>query len=323
MKPSQGVLNWLLDPRQPAVRYHALLRLLDRKEDDWEVRTAYSRLTRIGWAHKILASQRPGGFWESRKDLYRPKYTATIWCLIVLADLGLTAKDPRIKRPCEFFLNEYTRPDGGFDDSTNPLSRSEVCLTGNLARTLVRCGYLEDARVRAAYDWLVDHQMDDGGWHCFIERAAGRGTLDCWEALSAYSVLPRRKWTRRIKRSVENGAAFYLERKLFQEGRRYIPWFRFHYPVHYYYDILVGLDVLTSLGYADDKRLKPALEILKGERREDETWDLGSIHPDLGTGADYKLKKRPKRFALERENHPSKWITLTALSVLKKVDEAS
>ncbi|HKM77866.1 MAG TPA: hypothetical protein VJZ03_02220 [Candidatus Bathyarchaeia archaeon] len=323
MRPPQSVLNWLLEPGQPAVRYHTLLRLLDRCEDDWEVRSAYSRIPRIGWAYNILASQKPGGFWESRKDLYRPKYTATIWRLIVLADLGLTAKDARIRRPCEFFLNEYARSDGGFDDSTSPLSRSEVCLTGNLARTLVPCGYVNDARVRAAYDWFVDHQMEDGGWHCFVEQAGGRGTLDCWEALSAYSVLPRRKWTRRIKRSVERGAEFYLERRLFQYGRRYTPWFRFHYPVHYYYDVLVGLDVLSSLGYADDKRLKPALEILDSERRIDGTWSLDRIHPDLGTGADYKLKKRAKRFALERENQPSKWITLTALSVLKRVDEVS
>jgi len=316
-------LNWLLEPRQPAVRYHTLLQLLDRRVDDWEVRSTYSNLPRIGWAHNILWSQKSAGFWESREDLYRPKYTATIWRLIVLADLGLTAKDPRIRRSCEFFLREYARPDGGFDDSSSLLSKSEVCLTGNLTRTLVRCGYLEDVRVRSAYDWFVDHQMDDGGWHCFVELAAGKGTLDCWEALSAYSVLPRRKWTKRIKRSVESGAEFYLERKLFREGRRYTPWFRFHYPVHYYYDILVGLDVLTSLGYADDKRLKPALKILEGKRRVDGAWGLGPIHPDLGTGADYKLKKRPKRFALERENQPSKWITLTALGILKRVDEAS
>jgi len=323
LRLSQDVLNWLLESTQPAVKYHTLLRLLDRKEDDCEVTSAYSHISLIGWARDILASQKPTGFWESREDLYRPKYTATIWRLIVLADLGMTAEDIRIRRPCEFFLKEYARPDGGFDDSTSAISRSEVCLTGNLTRTLVRCGYVEDTRVRAAYDWFVDHQMEDGGWHCFVEQAAGKGTLDCWEALSAYSVLPRNKWTTKIKRSVENGAEFYLERRLIHEGRRYAPWLRLHYPIHYYYDILVGLDVLTVLGYAGDKRLKPALEVLKNQRRVDGTWNLGPINPDLGMGAKYTFKGRPKRFALEKEDQPSKWITLTALSILKRVDEAS
>ena len=66
-----------------------------------------------------------------------------------------------------------------------------------------------------------------------------------------------------IKASIQRGAGFYLERKLFEEGGpKYRPWFRLHYPVHYYYDILVGLDVITALGFGGDKRLTPALEIL-------------------------------------------------------------
>jgi hypothetical protein len=221
------------------------------------------------------------------------------------------------------FLKEYHRADGGFDTPSATWSRSELCVTGNLARTLTLCGYGEDPRVRSALDWLVEKQMDDGGWHCFYERAFGRGTLDCWEGLSAFAVLPRRKWTRRIKRCVENGAEFYLAHKLFRQGRPYKPWLRFHYPVHYYYDLLVGLDVVTSLGYGGDKRLKSAIQILDQKRLPDGTWALDAIHPDLGIGAGYRFKKRPKRFALEDPGRPSKWITLTALRVLKRVDQES
>jgi len=322
MKLDQEVLDWLLEPSQPAVRYHTLLGLLDYSKENREVRKAYANIPRFGWAHQILQAQKPGLFWESRKNLYLPKYTATIWRLIVLSDLGLTAKDERVRKPCEFFLNEYSRPDGGFDSPSSTWSRSELCLTGNLARVLVRCGYGEDHRVVSAFDWVVEHQMEDGGWHCFYERAFGRGTLDCWEGLSAFAVLPRRRWTRRITRSVERGAEFYLERKLYKQGHtRYLPWLRFHYPVHYYYDLLVGLDVITSLGYAGDRRLKAALQILQRKRRPGGTWALDATHPDLGAGAGYRFKKQPKRFALERETRPSKWITLTALRVLKRVEE--
>jgi len=140
MKLDQEALNWLLEADQPAVRYYTLLDLLEYSNGDHEVREAYSNIPKFGWAPQIFKTQKPGGFWESRKDLYRPKYTATIWRLIVLSDLGLTAKDQRIRKPCEFFLNEYSRPDGGFDGPSSTWSRSEVCLTGNLARVLVRCG---------------------------------------------------------------------------------------------------------------------------------------------------------------------------------------
>jgi hypothetical protein len=320
MKIEQRVLDWLLEQSQPTIRYYTLLDLLDYPSESEEVRRACSNISKFGWAHDILLSQKPGGYWESRKDLYLPKYTATVWRLIVLADLGLTAKDERIRKSCELFLNEYSRPDGGFDSPSTTWSRSELCLTGNLARTLLRCGYGEDRRVLAAFDWLIENQKDDGGWHCFYERAFGRGTLDCWEGLSAFAALPRSKWTRRIKRSVERGAEFYLKRELFKQGRHYAPWLRFHYPVHYYYDALVGLDVVTSLGYTDDKRLKPALRLLEGKRRADGTWALDAVHPDLGRGASYRLKRKPKRFALEKEGRSSKWITLTALRVLKRVE---
>ena len=155
------------------------------------------------------------------------------------------------------------------------------------------------------------------------ERAFGRGTLDCWEGLSAFAVLPRRKWTRGIRRCVESGVEFYLARELFRQGRRYQPWLRFHYPVHYYYDVLVGLDVITSLGHGRDRRLKRALQILERKRLPDGTWALDAIHPDLGIGAGYRFKKRPRKFALEKPGKSSKWITLTALRVLKRVDETS
>jgi hypothetical protein len=317
-------MAWLLEPEQPAARYHALVGLLGRSESAKDVRLARADIPLRGWAARILREQKPGGFWESRDNLYLPKYTATIWNLIVLADLGMTAHDERVRRACELFLEEYSRPDGGFDAPSSNWSRSELCLTGNLARTLVLCGYAEDRRVRAAFDWLVENQMDDGGWHCFYEHAFGRGTLDCWEGLSAFAALPRSRWTRGMKRSVERGAEFYLRKELNRQGRhRYVPWYRFHYPVHYYYDILVGLDVLTKLGYGGDKRLGAALMLMNEKRRADGTWALDSVHPDLGAGAGYRLTKGVTPFALEAKGHPSKWITLTCLQVLKRVEEAS
>ena len=74
-----------------------------------------------------------------------------------------------------------------------------------------------------------------------------------------------------MKLAVEKGAEFFLERELHRQGDRYEPWYRFHYPVHYYYDLLVGLDFMTALGYSDDKRLGYAS--LCSRRREGQTED--------------------------------------------------
>jgi hypothetical protein len=304
------VVDWLLEREQPVVRYYTMVNLLDKSTNNEEVGGAYSDMTKRGWAFDILKEQEPGGYWESREDLYQPKYLATNWRSIVLSDFGLTKEDRRIEMAAELFFKEW------LEVKDNVLTDGEVCVVGNLARTLTRFGYADDSRVKKLFDWLVQDQKEDGGWHCF---KSDKGTLDCWEALAAFASLPREKWTRSIKKSAEKGAEFYLERELFKEGERYEPWFRFHYPVHYYYDILVGLDTITALGYGSDKRLGPALKIIEEKRRPDGTWALEAVHPDIGPGANFSLRKQPTPFVLEEKGKPSKWITLTALRVMKRV----
>jgi hypothetical protein len=179
----------------------------------------------------------------------------------------------------------------------------------------------DDVRVRKALDWIADVQKEDGGWNCFPSK---RGTLDAWEGLAAFAALAKEKRTRRINRSIERGAEFYLEKRLFSQGRRYEPWFRFHYPVHYYYDLLVGLEILTDLGYSDDARLGPALKILRNKRGSRSRWSLDGIQPDIPRDDPYQSGPpwepfMPIPFALEKAGEPSKMITLRCLRVLKKV----
>jgi len=325
------VINWLLEENQPSVRYYTLVDILEYKEEDGVVRKAYSEISHRGWANDILKLQKPDGFWERKKPswskdvlgwiefLYRPKYLATNWRALVLADLGLTNKDERTRKIADLFFGYKLQLGSSFNFFTE-----EACIVGNTARMLTRFGYAGDYRVQKLYARLLEDQREDGGWNC---HSPNRGTLDNWEPLAAYAALPKSKRTRKIERSIAKGAEFYLERKLFEEGKtRYTPWFRFHYPNHYYYDILIGLDLLTDLGYAHDQRLNAALRILKKKRRSDGTWLLDKVHPDLGPGAtlsSFAIDKRPKPFALEKEGAPSKWITLNALRVLKRTDDAS
>jgi len=317
------VIDWLLEEDQPSVRYCTLVDLLGRKDDDPEARTARRRIARLGWAHEMLRTQKPQGFWEAHEPrtvrawvgfLYFPAYVSSIWRGIVLADLGMTASDPRIRRLAERIF-EYKL---ALSSPIN-LFTEEVCSVGNIARMLTRFGYGEDRRVRKLFAWMLEDQREDGGWNCAPDRP---GTLDSWEALAALAVVPREKRSAAMERAIERGAEFYLDRKLFEEGRRYAPWFRFHYPTHYYYDLLVGLDMITKVGYAHDRRLRPALRILREKRRSDGTWVLDRVHPDVGPGIGYGWLKKVKQFTLESPGRPSKWITLTALRVLKRVENA-
>lgn len=316
---SKAVLDWLLEDGQPAARYLTLTRLLHKPEDDPEVVDAKERIPKDGWASEVLSRQGADGAWVSAERLYHPKYLSTNWMLLVLADLGLTKDHPGIAKACALWIERFARPDGGF--AMEGSKKSHLCTLGNMVRALVKFGYADHPKVVSAFEWLAENRDKKGGWSCF---GSGRN-LDSWEGMSAFAVYPRAKWTEAMKRAVDLGAEFYLERELHKQGDHYEPWYRFHDPVHYYYDLLVGLDFMTALGYGDDPRMRHALDHLKAKRRSDGRWNLDAHHPDVGgsIGEWYAAhpKKRPTALELETPNEPSKLITLRALVVLDRLDE--
>jgi len=318
-----SVIDWLLEESQPAVRYLTLTELLGRPEKDSEVKSAKENITTTGWAKEILEKQTPSGYWISGRNLYFPKYIATNWMLLILSDLGLAKDNPRIKKTIEIWMKRFATEDGGFNDV--PREGAHLCMTGNTARVLVKFGYVNHPRVRSAFEWLVKAQSETGGWSCWNERGrTDDSNLDSWEPLSAFAVYPRAKWTRSMKRAVERGAEFYLERELYKGVDHYEPWYRFHYPVHYYYDLLVGLDFMTALDYSDDKRLRYAISLLKKKKRPDGRWNLDSINPDPESPQARIDREHPEEdattpFALEKPREPSKMITFRALRVLQRV----
>ncbi len=323
MSLSPELRSWLLVGSDPSVRYRVLRELLDRPEHDAEVRAARQEIGVHGWAAEILGHQLPDGQWvtpgNSRRDLYRPKYSATNWSLIVLGDLGADRSDPRVARGAELFLERFGDP---ADDAFGG-EGSEVCITGNAVRTMARLGYSDDPRVERATRWLVSAQKPDGGWHCWPSET---GTLAAWEALAAFAALPPRHRTPEVRHAIDRGLEFFLERRLLREGdgSKYAPWYRLHYPNHYYYDALVGLDFATALGRGSDPRLSEALEWLESKRLASGRWPLEALQPDVAPDDDYLDHQRTPYYPLGLEfvGRPSRWITASALIVLRRAGRA-
>lgn len=285
---------------------------------DSTVRAAVRSIGKTGWAAELLSFQFPDGHWvtpgASERDLYRPKYIVTNWAAIVLADLGMTRADPRVRKTAEMILKRWSAPRAPL----NSRSR-EICIIGNAVRTLIRFGYLDHPTVQKSIRWILQIQKSDGGWNCYPSR---RGTLDGWEGLAALAEIPEGSRDDAVRESIERGAEFYLQRHLMKEGRgTYKPWFRIHYPNHYYYDLMVGLRVLTRLGYGADPRMAPALRWLRSKRGRDGSWPLEASHPDLDEFAEiakFKVRRPIFPMILEQLGQPSEWATVEALTILAR-----
>lgn len=152
MRVSPRIREWLTGPRaDPSVKTRFLIEVEGRPLDYPLVRSSEKEIGKRGWAASLLAQQLPDGRWSTARatsgELYRPKFVATNWMAIVLADLGMTRADPRIGRTAELLLERWGSRRGDLSGRSG-----EVCVTGNAVRTLIRFGYLDHPAVQKSLD---------------------------------------------------------------------------------------------------------------------------------------------------------------------------
>lgn len=299
----------------------------------------------------LLKDQRQEGYWVEPEDVYWPKWTATVWQLVLLGELGINPNHPAVEKGCEYFLkimntqnHSWPPPDYSDKNEAEQLAtwRSvwEPCVTGNMARTLTMFGFEDDPRVKEMYEWLVKYPLPDGGWNCepgqWGKKVFHSSFMSTIEPLWAFSELDRQKWPKGANEVVENAAEFMLVHHLYKSDKtgKVIneEWTKLHFPLFYFYDILHGLRILTKLGYANDERLKDPLELLKSKRLADGSWPLEAtfLH-NLG----HNFEKNPQGIwtstkgpgiarvpsiydYLGRIGDSNSWVTLNALRVLKE-----
>jgi hypothetical protein len=309
-KNGDNVIQWLLDG-DPAIRWQALRDLEDAEKRTLE--RERGKMTRVGWAARLLARQDRSGTWaggmSSDGGLYSPKWISTTYTMLLLRDFGLQPKNRQARTACAQLLDQGLQRDGGVNYGWR--GRGETCVSGMVLSILSYFGY-DDERLDTIADHLLDEQMPDGGWNCRRPYGATHSsvhtTISVLEGLRLYELFRRRK-VRAFRAAQQRGRVFLLMHRLFRSDRTgeiiKPDFLRFTFPPRWHYDVLRALDYFQAVGAPRDNRLAEAIELVRRKRRKDGRWPLEHRY----RGKTY--------FELERVGAPSRWNTLRALRVLK------
>jgi hypothetical protein len=281
----------------------------------------------VGVVPKILANQKNEGYWGIPSSYYSAKYKGTVWQLLILAELGADGENERIKKACEFILeNSQNRESGGFSawhsvKTGGGRYRGVIpCLTGNMIWSLIRLGYLDDPRVQRGIDFIVKYQRyDDGvredvkGWPydqmvmCFGKHSCHMGVV---KSLKALAEIPAEKRSGSMKDKIEKGAEYLLQHHIYKRSHDLSKtskpgWLHFGFPLMYQTDALEILCILTKFGYRD-KRMQEAIDLVVSKQDDQGRWKLENTFNG--------------RFVvnIEQKGKQSKWVTLNALRTLKR-----
>jgi hypothetical protein len=274
----------------------------------------------------------PEGYWVEPGPGYRPKYSSTVWAVIMLAQLGASVHiDERIRQACIYLL-DHALTDGGHFSASGTPSGTADCLQGNLCWALLELG-CDDERLDDAYEWMARSVTGEGvapvtekgaeiryyASKCGPNFLCGSNNkLPCaWGAVKvmlAFGKLPIGRRTPLIERAIAQGVEFLFStdpaKADYPTGFSDKPsgnWWKFGFPVFYVTDLLQNGEALVQLGYANDARLQNALEIIREKQDPQGRWPLEYSYTGK-TWVDFGAKKQP-----------NKWVTLRALRVLKGV----
>jgi hypothetical protein len=323
---NQDVMNWLLerDEDNPSVRYFALTDLLEQLADDPEVVEARQKVMVSGPVPAILDAQAPEGYWAKPGSGYSPKYRATTWQILFLAELGADPTDERVRRGCEYLLSHSITSDGAFGVYRDLSLRGALhCLNGNLLYALVRLGWSDDPRLHKALAWQAGAVLGESHIQYYQSGTSGPafacgvnlGQPCAWganKALRAMLGMPASLRTPEVERAIQVGVDLLFSRDPAvadypYSGKVSPAWFKFGFPLSYWSDVLETVDLLVKAGYGDDPSLGNALDFILSKQDKQGRWYMrNSLNRKMWAD-------------IERRGKPSKWVTLRSLRVLKGI----
>jgi len=312
----EELVEWLL-AGEPWVVYRTLTDLLEKEERDEPVVRVRIAIPEHPLVRRIFEGLNKDGYWGKPKDIHTwwPRKDTIFWILPVFADFGFTVEDERIARACEYVLSTQLQSGGfGWDPPTKPGD----CHSAIIIESLTKLGLLGDSRLQKAFEWLVERQRLDGGFWCKdTGQIGGPREKEPSCAMATMFVLGALAQNPKLQNSevAKKGVDFLFECWENRERIRYAghdsqigtDWEKLKYPFTDY-KILNFLDVLSRFKHAKQRLQKSEMINVLLSKRDSE----GKFTPE-------SIIKVWSDFDFGQKEKPSRWITLLALRILKRI----
>jgi hypothetical protein len=214
------------------------------------------------------ASQMWGG------NIYAHKWVSSTYTLLELKYMEIHYGHPSYQAAAKKVLDGLWKDHGRLSKTRH----QDMCVSAMLL-SLVCYGRMEDPRIGEIVDYILSHQMEDGGWNCAWDSEYHRSCVasvhTTMSVLEAFADYERYGYARRlddIKRQAALGQEYLLKRQLFRSLRTgeviHPDMAGFHYPVRWKYDCFRALEYFARIGHPYDERMREALDLVKGALKD-------------------------------------------------------
>ena len=273
---------------------------------------------------RIFGAQGENGFWKvlSESDKYYPDYIhyvpnfkATLWTLILLADLVHNKNDPRIKKPLKEIQNLFFNPEFGIytlKEDHFPIP----CLNGNMIYLDCYFNGSPSKKSLKVLEFFYKHQrFDDGSYGSekneFCTNTSCYGKHACYwgitKLLKGISFIPKQSRTVEINDLLDRCIQFVLLHKVCFSSRKESKIMIKHmdkltFPNMYKSDFLEILWLLKRENVKSDN-LRLAIDLLKSKQLLTGDWNLERKVNNMTT-------------SIGEINQPNQFVTIRAKEVL-------
>ncbi|HUW85024.1 MAG TPA: hypothetical protein VMZ31_19760 [Phycisphaerae bacterium] len=302
--------DWLVGEDNPPVRYRTLRQIAGLPETDAQVRAARQAIVTYAPVQQTL---------RRLEEVLRVEPVD----MAILATAGLTREEPTIERLCQSVLDgqqSRIRSQGGWG-----------CYIGQAVGGLIRMGFGKDKRIKPMIQAIVREQrFYDGnrpGTHLRYgpPNTLCAGSHTCFSAagwsLWALSAIPPRLRTAGVKDFLHRGADFLRAHHIYRMNHHAMKpvrsaWLKLQSPMSlgWRVDVLQLLEVATQVGLANDPAARDAVQFVLDKQGLDGRWVLEARHKD-------RARARKPLWESEQEGQPSKWVTLAAITQLKRCEK--